>query len=237
MSSFPIKEFHMCMMGASNVGKTSLCERLHGKVFTRKPSKPSLEEEASKYSIEVKTSLGLLLFHLYDWAWEVKRREDSRAVNPQLMRGADGALFVYDVTDKGTLRCFGEFNDWYQRASGLLLLPFFFPSSSSSSSSFSSSSFFLSSFFFFFFFFFFFLSSFFFFLLPLDLRLAFKRIFSSLLFYHLILIRFRQALAYHCEQERHEEEGGAGLGGTGCGQGGRQKTVRSHFSRGRHGHR
>lgn len=129
MSSFPIKEFHMCMMGASNVGKTSLCERLHGKVFTRKPSKPSLEEEASKYSIEVKTSLGLLLFHLYDWAWEVKRwawevkrREDSRAVNPQLMRGADGALFVYDVTDKGTLRCFGEFNDWYQRASGLLLL-------------------------------------------------------------------------------------------------------------------
>ena len=125
MSSLPIKEFHMCMMGASNVGKTSLCERLHGKVFTRKPSKPSLEEEASKYSIQMHTSLGLLLFHLYDWAWEVKRRDGN--INQQLMRGSDGAIFVYDVTDKGTLRYFGEYLDWYQRASGslLFLLSFF----------------------------------------------------------------------------------------------------------------
>jgi GTPase SAR1 family protein len=86
--SLPSKEFHLCVMGASNVGKTGLCERLIGKAFARKPARPSIEDEATRYSIEVQTSVGLLLIHLYDWAWEVKRRDVS--INQQIMRGNDG---------------------------------------------------------------------------------------------------------------------------------------------------
>lgn len=112
----PLREFHLCITGASNVGKTSICERLIGKTFARKPSKPSLEDEATKYSIEVNTSTGLLLFHIYDWAWEVKRRDES--INQQLMRGNDAGIFVYDVTDRRTYRDFVEYSDWYQRAAG-----------------------------------------------------------------------------------------------------------------------
>ena len=68
------KEFHLTVLGSSAVGKTSLCERLAGKTFSRKTSyKQSLEETATKYSVEVSTSSGLLLFHFYDWAWEEKR--------------------------------------------------------------------------------------------------------------------------------------------------------------------
>jgi hypothetical protein len=34
------------------------------------------------------------------------------------MRGSDGALFLYDVTDRRSMRDFVDFSDWYQRAAG-----------------------------------------------------------------------------------------------------------------------
>ena len=34
------------------------------------------------------------------------------------MRGSDGALFVYDCTEKRSKNDFSEHNDWYQRACG-----------------------------------------------------------------------------------------------------------------------
>lgn len=116
--ALPLREFNLSVLGASNVGKTCICERLVGKAFARKPSKPSMEDAATRYSLEVNTSAGLLLVHLFDWAWEVKRRDES--INQQLMRGSDGAVFVYDVTDRRTIRDFLEHVDWYQRAAGTL---------------------------------------------------------------------------------------------------------------------
>lgn len=61
-------EFNMCVMGIASVGKTSLMKRLTGTPFNRKSScKPSLDDDATKYSIEGLTSAGPLLFHFYDW--------------------------------------------------------------------------------------------------------------------------------------------------------------------------
>ena len=34
------------------------------------------------------------------------------------MRGSDGAIFVYDCTEKRSKNDFAEHNDWYQRACG-----------------------------------------------------------------------------------------------------------------------
>lgn len=113
----PTKEFHLSVLGISGVGKTSLCERLVGASFKRSNAyKQSLEDYATKYSFEVSTSAGLLLFHFYDWGWEQKRRDQS--INQELMRGSDGVLFLYDVTNRRSMSEFREFADWYQRAAG-----------------------------------------------------------------------------------------------------------------------
>lgn len=112
------REFRLCVLGTENVGKTSLCSRLAGGTFSRKTGhKPTTGEEATRYSFEVDCADGKkVLFHLFDWAWSQMRREQN--INPQLMRGPDGAIFVYDVTDKKTKTDFPDYMDWYQRASG-----------------------------------------------------------------------------------------------------------------------
>ena len=113
----PVKEFHLAVLGTAAVGKTNLCERLIGQAFNRKSGhKPSLDETATKFSIEADSSAGLILFNFYDWGWEQKRRDQS--INQELMRGSDGALFLYDVTDRRSMRDYSEFADWYQRAAG-----------------------------------------------------------------------------------------------------------------------
>lgn len=112
------KEFRLCVLGSSGVGKTSLAQRLAGRAFSRKTKhEPTLEAEPVCYLVEAETSSGLVLLHLYDWAWDEKRVELG-SINQQLMKGRDGAIFVFDCTDKRTLRDFSEQCDWYQRAAG-----------------------------------------------------------------------------------------------------------------------
>ena len=111
------QEFHFSVVGAAGVGKTSLLLRLGGKQFNRKLGhRPSMEEEAVQHSLEVCTSAGLLLFHFYDWAWAEKRKNED--INRQLARGSDGAVFIYDVTEKRSKVDFYDFNEWYERAAG-----------------------------------------------------------------------------------------------------------------------
>lgn len=113
----PINEFNICVLGFTQVGKTSLMHRLNGVPFNRKHNcKSSLEEEPTKFAIEVPTSAGLVLFNFYDWAWETKRKDQN--INQQLMKGKDGALFIYDCTDRRTIRDFPDYCDWYERATG-----------------------------------------------------------------------------------------------------------------------
>lgn len=118
MATIDVKrEFHLTVVGAAGVGKTSLLQRLSGKPFNRKAGhRPSTEEEAVQHSLQVATSTGLLLFHFYDWAWAEKRKDQD--INRQLAKGSDGAVFVYDVTEKRSKTDFYDFNDWYERASG-----------------------------------------------------------------------------------------------------------------------
>eukprot|EP01032_Pedospumella_encystans_P024859 gene24859-28100_t len=115
--STPIKEFNMCVLGFTQVGKTSLMQRLNGVPFNRKHAcRSSLEEEPTKFSIEVPTSAGIVLYNFYDWNWETKRKDQN--INQQLMRGRDGAIFLYDCTDRRTVRDFPDYCDWYERATG-----------------------------------------------------------------------------------------------------------------------
>jgi GTPase SAR1 family protein len=118
MSAVDIKqEFRFTVLGAAGVGKTSLLLRLAGKPFNRKAGhRPSLEDEAVQHSLQVATSAGLLLFHFYDWAWAEKRKDED--ISRHLAKGSDGAVFVYDVTEKRSKVDFYDFNDWYERAAG-----------------------------------------------------------------------------------------------------------------------
>lgn len=118
MSTIDVKqEFRFTVLGAAGVGKTSLLLRLAGKPFNRKAGhRPSLEDEAIQHSLQVATSAGLLLFHFYDWAWAEKRKDED--ISRHLAKGSDGAVFVYDVTEKRSKVDFYDFNDWYERAAG-----------------------------------------------------------------------------------------------------------------------
>lgn len=115
-----LKEFHLSVLGSAEVGKTSLISRLMGGTFNRKTAyKATTQEEPVKSSIEVESSLGLILFHFYDWAWAEQRKEvDSNKFNSFLSWGSDGAVFVYSVISKESKKDFDFFNDWYERASG-----------------------------------------------------------------------------------------------------------------------
>lgn len=108
----------MCVLGSEEVGKTCMLQRLSGTPFNRKNRYvQSMEDEPKKFCIEVSTSAGNVLFNLFDWSWEEKRRELGD-INQQLMRGRDGMIFVYDVTNKRSKTAMVDFSDWYQRAAG-----------------------------------------------------------------------------------------------------------------------
>jgi GTPase SAR1 family protein len=80
----PSKEFSLCVLGSSGVGKTSFLDRLEGKVFKRGAVKATDTDVAVKYSIEVSTSSSsVILFNLFDWNWDVKRKSEN--INQQLM--------------------------------------------------------------------------------------------------------------------------------------------------------
>jgi GTPase SAR1 family protein len=115
--SVPTKEYNLCVLGKTEVGKTSLCNRLTGKPFSRKNKCPqSLEDEPTKYAFEISTSDGIVLLNLFDWAWEEIKRDQN--INQALMRGHDGAIFMYSVDDRRSKGDFQDYSDWYQRAAG-----------------------------------------------------------------------------------------------------------------------
>jgi GTPase SAR1 family protein len=79
------REFNLCVLGCAEVGKTSIVRTLSGIPFSRKGKCPSADEdEATRYAIEVNTSSGLMLLNLYDWNWEVQKRDKN--INGQLMK-------------------------------------------------------------------------------------------------------------------------------------------------------
>lgn len=126
------REFNLCVLGCGDVGKTSILRTLSGIPFSRKAKCPPADEnEATQYSIEVNTSSGLILLNLYDWNWEVQKRD--RNINGQLMKvfftlelkpcnfdsqGRDGAVFVYDITHRRSKDDFVTQMGWYEMAAG-----------------------------------------------------------------------------------------------------------------------
>lgn len=101
----PKKEFHLTMLGKGEVGKTSLCQALQKKTFSRKKAyKASLEEAPVKYTIEcLTTNKDIILLHLFDWCWEIKKRELTN-LSQQLMFGKDGVIFCYSCEDRPSHR-------------------------------------------------------------------------------------------------------------------------------------
>ena len=90
---------------------------LLGQTFDRKKKpKQSTEDAPTKYSLDVSTSSGLMLLHLYDWAWEEKIREGS--INSQLAMARSGCLFVYDVGERRSKEDFDTQMNWYAMAAG-----------------------------------------------------------------------------------------------------------------------
>lgn len=97
-----------------------MVQRLYGTTFNRKLGHKECDnDDATKYSIDVFSSAGLILLNIFDWDWEQKRKDVNASLfSQQLMKGKDGAIFIYDVTDRRTKSEFAEFSDWYHRSAG-----------------------------------------------------------------------------------------------------------------------
>ena len=114
----PTAEFSLCIVGKAEVGKSSIVASLLKKPFTRKKAyKPTMDEAPVKSTMFLNTDKGRILINLFDWCWEEKKRELDN-INQQLMLGRDGMIFVYDVNEKRSIRDFGDYVQWYERAAG-----------------------------------------------------------------------------------------------------------------------
>lgn len=120
MAAVVPREFRLVVLGNNEVGKTSWCQRVSGTAFSRKPYARTQEAEAKEYLVELATSLGPVLLHLYDWAWFEKRRDVAEAAffEAQVRRGPDAGVFLIDLTDRRTMRDFDDWEHVYSKAVG-----------------------------------------------------------------------------------------------------------------------
>jgi small GTP-binding protein len=117
MSEVVPKEFNICVLGSSEVGKTNLVARWATGQFSRKDDyKSTTTEEPIVTALKVNTSAGVAFVHLWDWAWHANR--DANVNVPYLGMCKDGAIFVYSCIHRASHRDFDDAKNLYERSAG-----------------------------------------------------------------------------------------------------------------------
>jgi len=94
--------FKLCIFGAGGVGKTTLIRRFLTKIF-EKDIKMTIGADFSIKNVEVEGKQ--VTFRIWDFAGE----ERFRVLLPSFAKGADGGIFMFDITRYSTVK---EINDW-----------------------------------------------------------------------------------------------------------------------------
>lgn len=94
--------FKVCIFGAGGVGKTTLIRRFLTKIF-EDDIKMTIGADFSVKNVEIEGKQVTL--RIWDFAGE----ERFRVLLPSFAKGADGGIFMFDITRYSSLR---EINDW-----------------------------------------------------------------------------------------------------------------------------
>ncbi len=94
--------FKLCIFGAGGVGKTTLIRRFVTKIF-EKDIKMTIGADFSIKNVIVENKT--ITLRIWDFAGE----ERFRVLLPSFAKGADGGIFMFDITRYSTVK---EINDW-----------------------------------------------------------------------------------------------------------------------------
>ena len=94
--------FKLCIFGAGGVGKTTLIKRFVTKIF-EEDIKMTIGADFSIKNITIDNKTVTL--RIWDFAGE----ERFRVLLPSFAKGADGGIFMYDITRYSSIR---DINDW-----------------------------------------------------------------------------------------------------------------------------
>lgn len=94
--------FKVCIFGAGGVGKTTLIRRFLTKIF-EDDIKMTIGADFSVKNVEIEGKQVTL--RIWDFAGE----ERFRVLLPSFAKGADGGIFMFDITRYSSLK---EINDW-----------------------------------------------------------------------------------------------------------------------------
>ena len=98
----PKLAFKLCIFGAGGVGKTTLIKRFVTRVFNE-DIKMTIGADFSIKNVNVDDNTVTL--RIWDFAGE----ERFRVLLPSFAKGANGGVFMYDITRYSSIR---EINDW-----------------------------------------------------------------------------------------------------------------------------
>lgn len=94
--------FKLCIFGAGGVGKTTLIKRFMTKIF-EKDMKMTIGADFSVKSITINGRT--ITLRIWDFAGE----ERFRVLLPAFAKGANGGIFMYDITRYSTIK---DIKDW-----------------------------------------------------------------------------------------------------------------------------
>ncbi|MHA1488162.1 MAG: Rab family GTPase [Promethearchaeota archaeon] len=98
--------FKLCIFGDGGVGKTSLSKRYLNKVFDQDIKMTIGAELSVKYFEIGGQSVGLQI-------WDFAGEDRFKVLFPSFVKGADGGIYMFDITRYSTLKAFNEWLSFF----------------------------------------------------------------------------------------------------------------------------
>lgn len=110
------RKFKLCVFGDGGVGKTSLTRRFVTDTFME-DLKRTIGTDITKKSLEVEGKLVSLQI------WDFGGEERYQVLFPSFVKGANGGVFMYDITRESTLKNIETWISFFQDKQGILKIP------------------------------------------------------------------------------------------------------------------
>ena len=111
-----IRKFKLCIFGDGSVGKTSLTRRFVTNTFME-DLKRTIGTDITKKSLEVDGKLVSLQI------WDFGGEEKYQVLFPSFVKGANGGIFMYDITRESSLKNIENWISFFQDKQGILKIP------------------------------------------------------------------------------------------------------------------
>ena len=103
-----VNRFNVILLGNSAVGKTSIFCRLKNNSFKEEIAATIGPDDITTYFIKYKNQKYNLIIH------DTAGQEKYKALTKNIMRGKDGVLFIYDISNQESFDCIESWYDSYK---------------------------------------------------------------------------------------------------------------------------